>query len=135
MGRSMTKTNFIDGSTNHPGCACGADCAYPCWQRYGLAPACDDCDCAEFAHHATADPNDRADALRSMPDLWPVIRENLGTHQFDEIELEAKFRKGEAEHGRDWLNMTRAQIEREILAEWLDLCLYTAMIRARFGTE
>jgi len=132
MGTRMSNMNFIDGSANYPGCHCGANCAFPCWQRYGTATACDDCDCAAFAEHTTPDPNDRADTLRSMPDLWPVIRENLGTHRFDEKDLEAKFRKGEAEHGRDWLNMTRAQIEREILAEWHDLCLYTAMIHARF---
>lgn len=46
--------------------------------------------------------------------------------------LEEKFRRGEAEHGRDWLDMAPEQLEREIVAEIQDLVIYYAMIRARW---
>lgn len=126
----MKTIMFVDGSDRIPGCNCGPDCSMPCWQRIGIAPACETCKCAPFAEEV---PGDRANELRNMPDLWPIIRQHLGQHRFSEDDLEAKFRKGEAQHGRDWLNMTRRQLEREVESEWLDLALYTAMIRARFG--
>jgi hypothetical protein len=89
---------------------------------------------------------DRADEMRAMPDLWPVIADHLDAarndadlspvlHYPDAAELEAKFRAGEWEHGRDWLDMTRADLEREIRAEVMDLVLYHAMIRARWATR
>jgi hypothetical protein len=36
---------FIDGSANLPGCHCGDECGMPCWQRVGIAPACEACGC------------------------------------------------------------------------------------------
>lgn len=133
-------TDFTDGSVHYPGCNCGHDCEYPCWQRAGTAPACEDCRCASFA--ADPDPDDRADDLARLADLWPVVRDSIPT--LPEVyaaasaeaaftDLEAKFRKGEAEHDRDWLRMSRAQLEAEIVNEWRDLLLYHAMLRARFG--
>lgn len=90
-------------------------------------------------------PIDRADEFRDMPDLWPVIAAQVGSAFGDayvsaELSmmcmsmqmLEEKFRRGEAEHGRDWLNMTRGQLHAEIEAELLDLVLYHAMARARW---
>lgn len=138
---------MIDGRTNYPGCNCGNDCAFPCWQRYGTAPACEACACAAFAGDAPPDATDRADELRAMPDIWPVIAQHLADAAGDPVRqiadglhvehaaLEEKYRKGEAEHDRGWLDMTRDQIEAEIVNEWLDLVLYHAMIRARFGKE
>lgn len=88
---------------------------------------------------------DKADELRGMPDLWPAIAAQVGSAYTDayvsaELSwlwmslpmLEEKFRRGEAEHGRDWLNMTRDQLHAEITAELLDLVLYHAMARARW---
>ena len=65
-------------------------------------------------------------------DLWSEVREHITFGYFTEQELEAKFRKGEAEHGRDWLKMTRQQLEAEINAELMDLTIYQAMIDARW---
>lgn len=138
----MKAIAFVDGSDRMPGCNCGPECSMPCWQRVGIAPACDACGCAAFA--ADPDPNDRAATLRQSPDLWAEIEPHLAQGLFDAVEvvlrgefadpgLEAKFRKGEAEHGRDWLDMTREQLEREIHHELQDMRLYCAMIRARFG--
>jgi hypothetical protein len=89
---------------------------------------------------------DRADELRGSRDLWPEIEQHLGAALHDAMDvtetawlwmgtdvLEAKFRKGEAEHGRDWLGMSRADLKREIEAEVLDLVLYHAMQRARWA--
>ena len=88
---------------------------------------------------------DLAEELRAKPDVWPEVEKHLGVAITDAISagetvwlwmdtdmLEAKFRKGEAEHGRDWLNMTQADLKREIEAELLDLVLYHAMLRARW---
>ena len=36
---------FIDGSANLPGCRCGDECGMPCWQRIGIASACESCGC------------------------------------------------------------------------------------------
>lgn len=139
-------TIFTDGTINMPGCKCGQDCPMPCWQRIGTAPACEACNCAAF--DAKPDPNDHADTLAGMSDIWPEIRNRLVSatglmsdscwldlHDAlaDEAALEAKFRKGEAEHGRDWLEMSRDQIRAEITNEWRDLILYHAMILARFS--
>lgn len=45
---------FSDGSHNVPGCACGSSCQFPCWQRVGIADACEACDCLPF--HDPAPP-------------------------------------------------------------------------------
>lgn len=135
----------IDGSINHPGCKCGVECEMPCWQRVGIAPACESCGCVAFPYDYSADPNDRADDFRAMPDIWPEILVRIPDAindptttingrgiAFTAAFLEEKFRKGEAEHDRGWLDMTREQIEHEITNEWADLVLYHAMLRARF---
>lgn len=95
---------------------------------------------------------DRADELRGLPDLWREIQpwlvvaaENAAadarwfaldlddyTGPGIEFQMRRKFAAGEAEHGRDWLNMTRDQIVVEIRAELMDLVLYHAMILARW---
>lgn len=88
---------------------------------------------------------DRADELARMDDLWPEIRHQITAAMGDAGlavdrawndvhvgDLEDKFRAGEAEHGRDWLRMSRADLEREIRAEIHDLVLYHAMVRARW---
>lgn len=77
-------------------------------------------------------PHDRADELRNAPDLWAIVKQHIVFGFFTEAELEAKFRKGEAEHGRDWLDMTREQLRAEIDAELKDLTIYQAMIDARW---
>lgn len=87
---------------------------------------------------------DRADALKQADDLWPIVAKhisqacNLAVLGFldytpDPTLLEEKFRRGEAEHGRDWLNMTREQLDGEIDEEMLDLVIYHAMRMARWG--
>ena len=95
---------------------------------------------------------DRAAELAAAPDLWPEIRLRLWeaaddaadaarhfAYDFDDYQhhtmrnaLEAKFRAGEAEHGRDWLTMTREQLQEEIRNELRDLVLYHAMILTRW---
>ena len=95
---------------------------------------------------------DRADQLRGLPDLWREIQPWLvlaGEHAADELrwfaldlddycgpgieaEMRRKFAAGEREHGRDWLDMTRQQLLKEIRAEVIDLVLYRAMILARW---
>jgi hypothetical protein len=77
-------------------------------------------------------PHDRAEELATTTDLWLEVRENIIFGYFTEAELEAKFRKGEAEHGRDWLRMTRERLEAEINDELKDLTLYQAMIDTRW---
>jgi hypothetical protein len=77
-------------------------------------------------------PHDRAEELVTTTDLWLEVRENIIFGYFTEAELEAKFRKGEAEHGRDWLRMTRERLEAEINAELMDLTIYQAMIDTRW---
>lgn len=78
---------------------------------------------------------DRAPHLKSLDDVWPEVRKHLDGFMFDEADLEAKFRKGEREHGRDWLHMTREQLEVEIQNELKDMLIYRAMICARFDDE
>lgn len=88
---------------------------------------------------------DRANELRELPDVWPEVEQHLGAAIHDAMAaaetawlwmgtdmLEKKFRKGEAEHGRDWLKMRAEDLQREIEAELLDLVLYHAMRRARW---
>ena len=39
---------FIDGTGVTPGsegCQCSNECEFPCWQRLGMAPACEACGC------------------------------------------------------------------------------------------
>lgn len=87
---------------------------------------------------------DRADDLKRTEDLWPLVVEHLHhacnsavlgfmDYKPDASMLEEKFRRGEAEHGRDWLNMTREQFDEEILDEMRDLVIYHAMRMARWG--
>ena len=76
--------------------------------------------------------HDRAEELATTTDLWLEVRERIIFGYFSEAELEAKFRKGEAEHGRDWLKMTRERLEAEINAELMDLTIYQAMIDTRW---
>ena len=96
--------------------------------------------------------HDRADELRALDDLWPEIEKHIDNAAKDAIynvrrfeldldeylrpntraSLEEKFRKGEAEHGRDWLNMTGSELREEIDNELRDLVIYHAMILARW---
>lgn len=98
---------------------------------------------------------DRATELADEPDLWPIIRQHLDdaithavgcmrefgmelqddTNRADLISaMEAKWRAGEKEHGRDWLAMSRQQLTYdEIRAEAIDMVLYHAMGLARFS--
>jgi hypothetical protein len=42
---------FLDGTGITPGtekCHCGPECEFPCWQRLGIAPACEGCGCPPF---------------------------------------------------------------------------------------
>lgn len=98
-------------------------------------------------------PHDRADELRTLADIWPEISKHLDLAAADAItatryfeidlahpmergwivtQLEEKFRKGEAEHGRDWLNMSEADLRNEIENEIKDLVIYHAMRLARW---
>lgn len=36
---------LIDGTATTPGCKCGPECEFPCWQRVGIAPPCKGCGC------------------------------------------------------------------------------------------
>jgi len=95
---------------------------------------------------------DRADELKTMPDVWTEIQPHLDqaasdaislvtffAHDLDDylgpslrLALELKFRNGEDEHGRDWLDMTRDQLDEELQNEIIDLIVYRAMILARW---
>ena len=87
---------------------------------------------------------DRADELWAKPDLWPEIEQHLQEAVQDARKrlrfgwwmdadvLQEKFRLGESEHKRDWLDMDRSALLREIDAELMDLVLYHAMIRSRW---
>jgi len=79
--------------------------------------------------------SDAADDLRAVSDLWPIIAQYLPETNFALDRLEAKFRKGDAEHNRGGLDMSRAQLEAEVEAEHIDLALYAAMLSARFGPD
>lgn len=89
---------------------------------------------------------DRADELRSRADLWPEIAPHLGVAlweavvefesrgmRFSVAEFEAKFRRGELEHERDWLDLPAEWFGVAIGEEILDAVLYCAMRRARFS--
>jgi hypothetical protein len=76
--------------------------------------------------------HDRAEHLATTIDLWSEVREHIVFGFFTEAELEAKFRKGEAEHGRDWLRMSKDQLQGEIDAELMDITIYQAMIDTRW---
>lgn len=98
---------------------------------------------------------DRADELRALDDLWPEVAREIpaaAARVTEVVErfvadldgparekivagLETKFRRGEAEHGRDWLSMDRIDLLLEVFAEVYDLTLYLAMERARFGAS
>ena len=97
---------------------------------------------------------DRASELWATPDLWREIRPRIleaandaagaaMTFALDlddysgpviEAEMRHKFLAGEQEHGRDWLQMSRSELEQEIRYELMDLVLYHAMILARWET-
>jgi hypothetical protein len=83
--------------------------------------------------------------LREKRDIWPVIAERLpdalehAHYAMDEVlnrpqlmdDLERKFRKGEAEHDRDWLNREDANtLIADAAEEILDFILYQAMFIA-----
>lgn len=53
----MTEQTFIDGSEQYPDCCCGDDCQFPCWQRVGVAPACEKCGCKPFPDNAPKPPD------------------------------------------------------------------------------
>lgn len=91
--------------------------------------------------------HDRAEELRAKADLWPEIEQHLQAAQEDAERFmlrlpiitdhersffEWKYRMGEAEHKRDWLDMTRDRLLESIKEEVLDLVLYHAMLRARW---
>lgn len=95
---------------------------------------------------------DRSAELSVQADVWPEIRSQIPAaiglaiatmkelaHDLDAdtdvVErMETKFRAGEREHQRDWLQMDEAHLRHdEISAEAYDLVLYHAMLLARFG--
>lgn len=81
--------------------------------------------------------------LSEAPDLWPIVREhlleitqlpvvlNVAGHQVTvaEAEIEEKYRRGEAEHQRDWLEWQAEDFNVAQLEEAIDLLLYAAMRR------
>lgn len=100
--------------------------------------------------------SDRAEELAELSDLWPEIEGQLGMAMADVARscmtfldrcvgefaagdgallgaLQAKYRRGEDEHQRDWLQMDQETLEGEVTNELLDLLLYAAMIRARWS--
>lgn len=95
--------------------------------------------------------SDRAEELRSCPDIWAEVAPHLDDaaeiaasyskyYALDlarngeqmRADMERKFRAGEQEHGRNWLNMSKHDLEHEIANEIRDLVIYHAMILARF---
>jgi len=87
------------------------------------------------------------DDLKTTDDLWPVIQHELSRAILDaaeiagaffqeahmttriDDELEEKFRRGEAEHKREWLDMTDKAFSDAIREELLDVLNYAAMVR------
>lgn len=82
-------------------------------------------------------------------DLWPFVKAELG-RAYTEVAalvadpppglwgaLEARFRKGQAEHGHtcEWLRWSAERFEREQTEELLDLILYRAMRRFVFPDQ
>lgn len=41
----MTGSIIFDGTQRMKACKCSPDCEFPCWQRVGIAPACEACEC------------------------------------------------------------------------------------------
>ena len=78
---------------------------------------------------------DRAQELARLDDVWPEVAKHLDGFAFTDGELEAKFRRGEAEHGRDWLRMTKEDLEVAIQEELMDMVIYRAMILARWPDQ
>lgn len=88
----------------------------------------------------------RAALLRAQPDLWTVIEPLIDQARLEAVELvvtvqpslheiEAKYRKGEAEHGRDWPSMTEDDFATAIAEEIVDLIAYCAMREALYPTR
>lgn len=92
---------------------------------------------------------DKANELRDVEDLWPEIKSHIenaavdammslrsfsGSVQHPDVlaDLERKYRKGDEEYKREWLNMSLVDLEQEVYQELLDLVVYHALIRARF---
>lgn len=95
---------------------------------------------------------DRADELRKVPDLWPLIEQNIDAALEDAIQhikwfvmdandylgpslrnaMREKYEAGEREHNRDWLNMDAWSFNREIREEIIDLVVYLAMRKTRW---
>lgn len=95
---------------------------------------------------------DRADELRDVKDLWPLIEANIDAALEDAIQhvkwfvmdandylgpsiraaMRDKYEAGEREHKRDWLNMDAWTFNREIHNECLDLVVYLAMRKTRW---
>lgn len=78
---------------------------------------------------------DRAAELNRLDDIWPEVAKHLDGFAFTDGELERKFRKGEAEHGRDWLRMTKEDLELAIQEELMDMVIYRAMILTRWPDQ
>lgn len=81
----------------------------------------------EIERHIPAAIADATESLR-----WFALDLEDYTGPTAEAAMRQKFAAGEAEHGRDWLHMTRGELLREIRGEVMDLVLYHAMIRARW---
>lgn len=65
--------------------------------------------------------------------LWEAVVEfETRAQRFSLEEFEAKFRAGELEHRRDWLDRPFDWFGEALGEEVLDLVLYCAMRRARF---
>lgn len=92
---------------------------------------------------------DRASELREIEDLWPEVLKEIENASLDAmmsvrsmaagvarpdvlVDLEKKYRKGDEEYKREWLNMSLADLEKEVYQELLDLVVYHCLIRARF---
>jgi len=78
--------------------------------------------------------------LAALDDAWPLIREHLADALDDAIDqvsqlswhsldLEAKYRRGNVEHGNAWVAMSDAELLAEMREELADLVIYAAMRR------
>ena len=78
--------------------------------------------------------------LAAMDDAWPLIREHLADALDDAIDqvsqlswhsldLEGKYRRGNVEHGNQWVGMTDDELRHEMQEELEDLVIYAAMRR------
>lgn len=81
--------------------------------------------------------------LEAAPDLWSAIepliddaREEarfiVGSVEPLLCEIEEKYRRGEAEHGRSWTRYTAEDFDRAIAEELIDLIAYCAMREALY---